>query len=66
MRTLLAADTEIPDAVRAGIASGHPESARQLVALGLNECEAAELLDEPCGAAPGLGTRPTGLALTSG
>ena len=48
MRTLLATDTQIPAAVRAGIASGHPESARRLMTLGLNECEAAELLDEPC------------------
>jgi len=49
MRTLLATDTLIPEAVRAGIASGDPQSARHLVALGVSECEAAELLDEPCG-----------------
>ena len=48
MRTLLAADTLLPDAVRAGIANGDPESARELMTFGINECEAAELLDEPC------------------
>jgi hypothetical protein len=53
MRTLLATDTQIPEAVRAGIASGDPESSRHLMQLGVNECEAAELLDEPCAGAPG-------------
>ena len=48
MRTLLTSGTLLAESVRAGIASGDPGSARQLVALGLNECEAAELLDEPC------------------
>ena len=48
MRTLLATDTQIPEAVRAGIATGAQDSAAQLVQLGVNECEAAELLDEPC------------------
>jgi hypothetical protein len=48
MRTLLATDAQIPEAVRAGIASGDPDSARHLMTLGVNECEAAELLDEPC------------------
>lgn len=52
MRKLLAADTLIPEAVRAGIASGAPDSAAQLIQLGLNPCEAAELLDEPCTGAP--------------
>jgi hypothetical protein len=46
MRTLLATNTQIPEAVRIGIASGDPWSARQLMTLGVNECEAAELLDE--------------------
>ena len=50
MRTLLATDTQIPEAVRAGIASGAQDSAAQLMLLGVNECEAAELLDEPCAA----------------
>jgi hypothetical protein len=48
MRTLLATDTQIPEAVQAGIASGDPDSAAHLMRLGVNECEAAELLDEPC------------------
>jgi hypothetical protein len=48
MRTLLATDTQLPEAVRAGIATGAPDSAAQLMQLGLNECEVAELLDEPC------------------
>jgi hypothetical protein len=58
MRTLLATDTQMPEAVRAGIAGGNPESVRQLVALGVNECEAAELLDEPCCAAEGTAGEP--------
>jgi hypothetical protein len=48
MRALLSADTSIPEALRAGIASGDPASAAHLMTFGLNECEAAELLDEPC------------------
>jgi hypothetical protein len=48
MRTLLATDPQIPEAVRAGIASSDPDSAVHLIQLGLSECEAAELLDEPC------------------
>jgi len=52
MRALLAADTLLPEAVRAGIASGDPESARHLIRLGVSECEAAELLDQPCSEAP--------------
>jgi hypothetical protein len=47
MRTLLATDTQIPEAVRARIASGDPDSARHLMTLGVNACEAAELLDDP-------------------
>jgi ABC-type amino acid transport system permease subunit len=53
MRSLLSADTFIPEAVRAGIAAGDPGSATQLMALGLTECEAAELLDDPCEAPSG-------------
>jgi hypothetical protein len=48
MRTLLATSPMIPEAVRAGIAHGDPNSASQLMTLGVSECEAAELLDEPC------------------
>jgi len=48
MRTLLTADMSLPEAVRASIANGDPDSASHLVALGVSECEAAELLDEPC------------------
>lgn len=55
MRTLLAGDTLLPEAVRSGIASGAPDSAAQLIKLGVNACEAAELLDEPCRSAPARG-----------
>jgi hypothetical protein len=48
MRTLLAADPSLPEETRAAIANRDPESARRLVQLGLDECEASELLDEPC------------------
>jgi hypothetical protein len=48
MRALLAAETSIPEAVRAGIANGDPESIERLMLLGISACEAAELLDEPC------------------
>ncbi len=48
MRTFLVSDAMLPEPLRAGIASRDPDSARQLMELGINECEAAELLDEPC------------------
>jgi len=48
MRTLLAADPLLSEETRARIAQGGPGSAAHLVELGLDECEAAELLDEPC------------------
>ncbi len=48
MKTLLASDTNLPDALRLAIATGDRDSARQLMTLGLDPCEAAELLDEPC------------------
>ena len=48
MRSLLAADPMLPEEVRNAIANGDPGSSGQLVALGLAECEAAELLDAPC------------------
>ena len=48
MRTLLAADIGLPLELRAAIASGDCDSASQLMTFGLDPCEAAELLDEPC------------------
>ena len=50
MRSLLAAGTSLPEEVRLKIANYDPQSARSLMNLGLDPCEAAELLDEPCGA----------------
>jgi hypothetical protein len=47
MRTLLSADTTLPEGLRASIANGDRDSASQLMTLGLSACEAAELLDEP-------------------
>ena len=47
MRPLLEADPSIPPALREAIARGDVEARRGLVRLGLNECEASELLDEP-------------------
>jgi hypothetical protein len=46
MRILLVADPSLPVDMRDGIAQGAPDSAARLVELGLDECEAAELLDE--------------------
>ncbi len=51
MRTLLAADPNLPEETRNAIADRTPDSVGRLLALGLDECEAAELLDEPCRAA---------------
>ena len=52
MRTLLKAEGSLPADVRERLA-GDPDEAREaLVGLGLNDCEAAELLDEPCEAWP--------------
>jgi hypothetical protein len=48
MRTLLAADPNLPEETRAAIANGDRDSVGRLVELGLDECEAAELLDQPC------------------
>jgi hypothetical protein len=48
MRVLLAADPSLPEETRRGIAERDPGSAARLIELGLDECEAAELLDEPC------------------
>jgi hypothetical protein len=49
MRTLLQAAGSLPAEVRERIA-GTPEEAHEaLIGLGLDDCEAAELLDEPLG-----------------
>jgi len=53
MRALLAADTSLPAALRAGIANGDPASFRDLMSLGVSACDAAELLDQPCAAEMG-------------
>ena len=47
MRLLLESDPEIPHETRRAIARGDDDARSRLVDLGLNECEAAELLDEP-------------------
>lgn len=47
MRTLLAADPNLPRETRDAIGRGGEAAREHLVALGVNECEAAELLDEP-------------------
>jgi len=48
MRTLLQAEGSLPADVRQRIADGNGEAHDALVGLGLNDCEASELLDEPC------------------
>ncbi len=53
MRTLLSASTVIPESLRGAIANGDRESASRLMSFGLDACEAAELLDEPCGEVDG-------------
>jgi hypothetical protein len=47
MRALLAADPFLAPETRERIAGGDPDSQAHLVKLGLDACEAAELLDEP-------------------
>lgn len=47
MRALLAADPFLPHDLRQAIAKREDFARHQLVRLGANECEAAELLDEP-------------------
>jgi len=47
MRTLLQADGSLPDDVRQRIAGSAWEAHEALVGLGLNDCEASELLDQP-------------------
>jgi hypothetical protein len=52
MRTLLQAEGSLPEEVRERLAGGHDDAHEALVGLGLNDCEAAELLDEPCEPCP--------------
>jgi len=47
MRLLLESDPWIPHDTRRAISRGDDDAHSRLVDLGLNECEAAELLDEP-------------------
>jgi len=47
MRLLLESDPSIPLDTRRAISRGDDDAHYRLVDLGLNECEAAELLDEP-------------------
>jgi hypothetical protein len=46
MRLLLEADPSLPSETRQAITRGDDDAQTRLVDLGLNECEAAELLDE--------------------
>ena len=46
MRALIEVDPSIPEKTRAAISSYDDRARAELVQLGLNECEAAELLDE--------------------
>jgi hypothetical protein len=46
MRLLLESDPSIPLETRRAISRGDDDARMRLVDLGLNECEAAELLDE--------------------
>jgi len=48
MRSLLGESPFLPPEAREGIAEGHADSREWLVGQGLNPCEAAELLDDPC------------------
>jgi hypothetical protein len=48
MRALLEADPLLPVETRERIASGDCGAHGDLVRLGVNDCEAAELLDHPC------------------
>ena len=47
MKWLLESDPSLPPDVRRAISRGDREAHSHLLDLGLNECEAAELLDEP-------------------
>jgi len=46
MRLLLESDPSIPQETRRAISRGDEDARMRLIDLGLNECEAAELLDE--------------------
>ena len=46
MRALLAADPFLPRETQAAIANREASARDELLALGVNECEARELLDE--------------------
>ena len=46
MRLLLESDPSLPSETRQAITRGDDDAQHRLVDLGLNECEAAELLDE--------------------
>jgi hypothetical protein len=46
MRLLLESDPSIPTETRRAITRGDEDAQTRLVDLGLNHCEAAELLDE--------------------
>jgi hypothetical protein len=50
MRLLLESDPSIPSETRRAITRGDYDAHNRLVDLGLNDCEAAELLDQrrPC------------------
>jgi hypothetical protein len=46
MRLLLESDPSLPSETRQAITRGDDDAQDRLVDLGLNECEAAELLDQ--------------------
>jgi hypothetical protein len=46
MRTLLSSDPFLPKEAREAVGRGHHSAREQLVRLGANDCEAAELLDD--------------------
>ena len=47
MRLLLESDPSLPSETRQAITRGDDDAQNRLVDLGLNDCEAAELLDQP-------------------
>jgi hypothetical protein len=48
MRLLLASDPLLPPQAREALAQNRNDARDHLVRLGVDECEAAELLDLPC------------------
>jgi hypothetical protein len=48
MRLLLASDPLLPPQAREALALNRHDAHDHLIRLGLDECEAAELLDRPC------------------